>query len=270
MNRWVKNSLRFSLVTVGVVVLTSFTIDATDTFRGSQSALSILADRATDGSCPKGMVKIDGGNFCVDMYEAVPSQNCPVAEPRNVGETASNVNALECFPASKKDQLPWTNVTYTQAEALCAKAGKRLPKVDEWYRSALGTPDNQNACNINGSLRRTDQTQCVAGSGAYDMIGNVWEFVNGSVEDSVFKEQILPPEGYVETLADNGLAKTTTSTPQVVFNNDYFWSNPSGTYSVMKGGFHGSGPDAGIYTTHAAVKENFASAAIGFRCVLSL
>ena len=40
--RWVKHTVRFVVVTVGIVLLTSFTIDATDALRGSQTAKASL------------------------------------------------------------------------------------------------------------------------------------------------------------------------------------------------------------------------------------
>lgn len=262
--------LRFVLVTVGIIVLTSFTIDATDALRGSQSALSILADRATQEGCPAGMVSVADFGFCIDVYELSTSADCSAPTPRSSAESAQNVNNPDCLPESKTGVLPWTNVTVTQAKALCAKVGKRLPTSLEWYQAALGTPDTKQACNIAGDLSRTGSQSCISGAGVHDMIGNVWELIDGTISDGRLEDMQVPEEGYVDSVYDSGIARTTTSTPQIVYGNDYFWSDTSGVHALMRGGFHGSGPDAGVYTTHAAIDQNFASNAIGFRCAISL
>ena len=64
-----------------------------------------------------------------------------------------------------------------------------------------------------------------------------------------------------------GVAVMSTDTPDTAFYNDYIWSNPKGTYGIMRGGFYGSNADAGIYTLHAYTLPTTAGAAIGFRCV---
>src|SRR3989344_3194633 len=90
-------------------------------------------------------------------------------------------------PDSVKGGNPWVNLSETQAMTLCAKNGKRLPTPGEWYRAALGTPDtitNRNAeCAIglvgSGSALPTgSRSGCVSSFGAYDMVGNVWEWVD--------------------------------------------------------------------------------------------
>lgn len=270
MKGWVKQSLRFLLVTVGIVVLTSFTIDATDTFRGSQTALSIIAEQLTEEGCPLGMVRVADYGFCIDTFEVSASNGCPNREPKNSRDTAQNINELNCHPESSGSILPWTNVTLTQAQALCGKVGKRLPTPLEWYQASLGTPDNARVCNVSGALRAGQDSECRSGANAIDMIGNAWEFVDSIVDTGMVDELSLPEEGYVELVNEAGLPKVTSSTPQMTYNNDYFWSKPNGTYALVRGGFYGSGPDAGIYSAHAAIEQNFSSNAIGFRCAISL
>ncbi|MCA9365855.1 hypothetical protein KC723_03085 [Candidatus Kaiserbacteria bacterium] len=274
MNKRFKGGLRFILVTVGIVILTSFTIDATDTFRGSQSALSIIADRSFAPTCPSDMVKIDNGDekFCIDTFEVSAGEGCSIKNPSSVADTAININQKACLPESKKDTLPWTNISLHQAQVVCSKAGKYLATANDWYLAALGTPDTTD-CNINGSLSTTGEYQnCQSGVGAYDMVGNVWEMVAGEVVNGRYLDSNLPEEGYVETADQSGIARTTTSTPQVIYNEDYFWSeiNPNKVYAVMRGGFYGAKEDAGLYSVHTAIDVNFSGPAIGFRCALRL
>ena len=270
MPRFLKGGARFFLVTAGIIALTSFTIDATDMLSGSQSALGILADRAT-GNCPEGMVEVDGpdGLFCIDEFEVSVGPDCPNLSPRAGADTALNINNPACLPVSIDGGTPWTYVARHQAESLCAKAGKRLPNVSEWYIAALGTPDSK-SCNTNGNLRATSESLCRSGSGAYDMIGNVWELTSSVAQNGEVDGRNLPLEGYVSGVDERGVPNLSSSTASVSFNDDYVWTESEGEYAIMRGGFYGGGSDAGIYAVHAKIDLNFNSAAIGFRCAQSI
>jgi formylglycine-generating enzyme required for sulfatase activity len=102
------------------------------------------------------------------------------------------------------------------------------------------------------------------------MVGNVWELTTGEVLNGLIETAALPQSGYIAGIGQSGLASETTSTPQQLFNEDYFWSSATGTYAVMRGGYYGSRADGGLYSTQAAISNSFASAAVGFRCVKSL
>lgn len=275
MNRFLLRLFKTTLVILGIVILTSLSVDATDYLRGSQSALGLLADRATKASCTEGMVEVEmpGRSYiCMDTYEASPSSACDYINPVRVEETAINLANEECVPISIKSAVPWTNVAKPQAEQLCARAGKRLPTNAEWYVTAKGTPDNKTTCNIDGGeLRRTGGADnCASGVGAFDMVGNAWEWVSGTVDDGLVDGRRLPPEGYIASVDENGMPQVTTTTPQIVFNRDYLWSNTGGSRVMMRGGFYGSRDDAGIYTLQANGVQTFAGAAVGFRCAQSL
>ncbi len=273
MKGWIKNTLRFFAVTLGIIVLTSFSIDATSTLQGSNSALSIFADKVTKEKCPADMKSVSTGTgvFCIDSFEVSPGTDCSVQKPTSVIDTAQNSSDPKCLPVSEKDKSPWTYVAMPQAMQLCAKAGKRLPSASEWYQAALGTPDGLNTCNSVGSLAFTGAWEnCVSGSGASDMIGNVWEYIDGEVVDGKYTDRVLPGEGYVEQVDSDGIALETAEAPNVIYNNDYFWTRSDGRFVLMRGGFYGSKSDGGIYATHTQIDHGFASAATGFRCAKSL
>jgi hypothetical protein len=266
--KWVLRAIRFSAVTVGIVVLTSLGIDASQYLTGSQSALGILVDKATTGECPLGMVRVSNSDrsFCIDAYEAKVGDGCPRAAPATSDETAANIAVGTCSPQSVQDGEPWINVSFHQAKELCARAGKRLPTNEEWYRAALGTPSNSCAIKSSG-VQKSATNDCVSGVGAYDMVGNAWEWVDASVSDGLYSEVTLPSEGYVANADTAGMPTQTAAAPNQTFGSDYFWADPQGSYVMMRGGFYGSGEDAGLYAVHSKVDAAFSGNAISFRCV---
>jgi formylglycine-generating enzyme required for sulfatase activity len=267
-----RRGIQSVLVVCGVIALTSFSIDATDTLRSSQTALGIMASQVTTSNCPEDMTPVTQAetSFCIDRYESGVGDGCIVTEPRSPSETALNAVDADCGPVSQAAVMPWRFVTMPQAAQLCARVGKRLPTADEWYDAALGTADSER-CNEQGELATTGAyPECQSGSEAFDMIGNVWEFVQGDVVAGVTARRSLPPSGYVSEVDVDGLATKSTSTPQTIFNDDYLWSSATGTYALMRGGYYGSGSDGGLYSVHASIDRNFSSNAIGFRCAKSL
>lgn len=271
--------LRWVLVTVGVIALTSFTVDAT--LNGNSLSLSALGILATSVSeeigCPEGMIQLTGDlrNVCVDTYEASPGETCSVREVSNANHTRNNLNESSCAPVSEKSVVPWTFVTTHQARELCAKAGKRLITNREWYQAALGTPDAEGGekCNIASArpARTGEYSNCVSPSGTYDMIGNVWEWVEGSVSNGEYGGRTLPESGYVTNADSDGVVLTTDSdVPSIDFHSDYFWGSSEGEFGMLRGGFHGSHDDAGQYSLQAKTAQSFTGAAIGFRCARDL
>ncbi len=267
-----RRGIQFVLVTVGIVLLTSFSIDATDTLRSSQTALGIFAQGVVNEDCPAGMETVSTGElrFCIDTYEAGVGDTCIVAEPKSPSETALNAVDADCEVISQSAVLPWRFVTSLQAEQLCARVGKRLPTAQEWYQAALGTIDSAE-CNTAGTLQPSGKNEaCRSGSGAFDMVGNVWEFVQGGVLDGELNRNVLPGSGYVSAVNGSGVPTESSTTPQVIFNDDYIWSSAEGSFAVMRGGYYGSGSDGGLYSMHAMITRDFSSGAIGFRCAKSL
>ena len=269
--KWISGTFRFFVVTIGIIILTSLGIDATQYFEGSGSALSILTEEAIQDSCPVGTIELSPGGvgkFCIDEYEAGIGDDCSISDVGTVADSAVNVNDPACLPVSEYGLKPWTNVTYHQAAALCAKAGKRLANNSEWYAAALGTPDNIEYCNLDGIVRESSsESLCVSGLGVKDMIGNVWEFVDDKVSNGKFKDRDVPVTGYVLEVDGDGVALETGDDPRVEFNNDYFWSDNQGEKVMMRGGFYGSNLDAGVFAVHAGIDSSFSGEAIGFRCI---
>jgi len=180
------------------------------------------------------------------------------------------------MPVSVPNAQPWSNVTQPQAADLCARAGKRLLSPGEWYVTARGTPDsasgvNEEQCNI--SSNRADGPaptgtgmRCVSDAGAYDMVGNVWEWVDGVVVHGVWNDTPLPQTGYVQGVDMYGMPHLTGSAADERFNSDRLWSDAQSDTGLMRGGYYGSGSNAGVYAVYAASPVSFYGDAVGFRC----
>lgn len=113
---------------------------------------------------------------------------------------------------SKWDQtgMPMTAVTWDEAVTRCQKTGKRLPTEEEWEFAARGTDgriypwgnswdeDAANAAGGSSGIREVGYyKRGFSPFGAYDMVGNVWEWTS-----SDFKPY---PGGRVPTLAGSDL-----------------------------------------------------------------
>jgi hypothetical protein len=124
-------------------------------------------------NCPQGMVLVDlppgmqGRPFfktCVDKYE---------------------------YP-NKEGSLPQGNLSYTDAQQLCAQQGKRLCTAEEWqwtcssldaYTYPYGKTFDENRCNSDAShnLEASGaRINCFSRFGAFDMVGNIFEWVSTS------------------------------------------------------------------------------------------
>jgi formylglycine-generating enzyme required for sulfatase activity len=164
------------------------------------------------------------------------------------------------YAASVAGVLPSTCITWFQAEQACATAGKRLATNQEWQRAAAGSPDagaaddNATQCETGTEGLSTDpantgsRSACVSSWGAFDMVGNVWEWV-----------------------ADWGdLANGCTNWSATYGGDVSCVGGPGSGYSALpgalaRGGYWSDGTDAGVF---AAVGSDPSSAntATGFRC----
>lgn len=274
--------LRWIFVTLSVVGLTTLGINAFDNLDDPSKSLlgaAFVSISGSGGACSEGMVFVgtsDGG-FCIDMYEASASDDCPYADPQSKQQSDDNLSLTSCEAISKKDAPPWRNISRQQAELACARVQKRLPTSNEWYRAALGTPDadawGREDCNLdNVSASDPDKTgsreKCVSPAGTYDMIGNVWEWLQETVQNGAYQGTTLPENGYVKSITDGGVpVETNQDTPDPSFFNDYFWIERDGVRGIFRGGYWKSQSDGGQYSVNITVPPSFTGAAVGFRCV---
>jgi hypothetical protein len=246
-------------------------------------------------ACPSGMVA--SGSTCIDRYEAslwkITSRRCialvkaglPIPPDCLAGAVQLGINGVDytdaqcrfngggctsIFALSLPGVTPAHTINYFVAAAACRNSGKRLPSNAEWQAAALGTPDPwpqddpANQCNLEtaSTTLTGGRGKCVSDVGAYDMVGNVIEFV-----------------------ADWGALATTGANWDVFiagFGGDVsnMGGSPNGTIyglpgTTLRGGSFaiapnsgGTGERAGVY----AIDQNGApnsigdASAAGFRC----
>ena len=268
-----------SIVVISAILLTTLASKASDSFKVADVLQLAGVGQSNELlRCPPEMayVPTSQGGFCIDRFEVSTGKTCPFKTPTSAIQTNENIAVSTCEPDSVKGGNPWVNLSETQAMTLCAKNGKRLPTPGEWYRAALGTPDtitNRNAeCAIglvgSGSALPTgSRSGCVSSFGAYDMVGNVWEWVDADVREGSWKGGALPAEGYIAGVDSDGVPTETGTSSPIAFNGDYFFVEPIGVRGMFRGGYWGIDDTAGIYTINATIEHNFAGNAVGFRCV---
>lgn len=174
------------------------------------AGLAVLAAPAQAKKCPADSVQV--GSLCVDKYEASAWETTDATTIKNIkkgkvdavsdlalatqrgasgddyGPGCPDDGSTGCsnlYAVSLAGVTPSTSLTWFQAAAACANAGKRLLTNQEWTVAALGTPDpgaddGSSNCNTNSTLAVANtgsRSACVSTRGAFDMAGNVWEWV---------------------------------------------------------------------------------------------
>ena len=233
-------------------------------------------------TCPPDSVNV--GPTCVDTYEAsvwdlhgnatllsqVKAGTVTLSDLAGGGATqvSASSDCTPAFPASFDGTGNWTAplyavsvagvdptacATWFQAEQACRLSGKRLLTNQEWQAAAAGTPDSGSAddgsttcvTNSAGPANTGSRSNCKSNWGAFDMVGNVWEWVADWVPHSTacaswggFSDDVMCLVG-----AD------TTGGPGALF----------------RGGDWSDRADAGVFAVVPSGSPTV-SGAIGFRC----
>jgi formylglycine-generating enzyme required for sulfatase activity len=136
----------------------------------------------------------------------------------------------------------------------CRNAGKRLATNAEWQAAALGTPDpgtdnGTSDCNISTHtvVNTGSRSSCVSDVGAFDMVGNLWEWV-----------------------ADWGNLATGCQTWDAAHGNDVSCIGGNGTGglpgALFRGGNFDLGSFAGVFAAVGLFGPTDVGNSIGFRC----
>lgn len=262
-----------ALVVVGALVCSTLLIQASDTWRfGSSSLLGSVSDGF--GPCGEhaAQYRIDGALVCIDRYEASADEQCPYPEPNSPDENTSNVTSTQCRIHSAPGKPPLRFVTFAHAEQYCARVSKRLLTPREWYVAVRDVHDWSN-CVVDSPYNQpypTGSVDCANSQGVYDLIGNVWEWVDAQIVEGVYEGRSVPRSGYIQLADRDGVVLETGATSSALFDDVYALTNTSGVRGMIRGGYYGSGTDAGRYVQNLSVPLDISTAGIGFRCVRDL
>jgi formylglycine-generating enzyme required for sulfatase activity len=91
----------------------------------------------------------------------------------------------DIYAVSLAGVTPAAIATWFQAQTACANASKRLPSNAEWQMAVVGTPDpgpdngttDCNTTTIGNVVATGSRSNCVSAYGAFDMVGNLYEWV---------------------------------------------------------------------------------------------
>jgi len=171
----------------------------------------------------------------------------------NSGQNCSD----DIYAVSLPGVPPSANVTWFQAQAACKNARKRLPSNAEWQAAVIGTPDpgpdnGTTDCNTNSAFAAVStgsRSSCKSVDGAFDMVGNLYEWVADWVPRSTACGTWsggVSPTGDDQCLA----GAATTGEPG----------------ALLRGGYFIVGTDAGPLAVSGLNGPSVSSGLIGFRC----
>jgi Notch-like protein len=158
-------------------------------------------DTRLDEGAPDTMVHVVNGATDYYMY---------AYEASRPGATATDQGVAEHRSCSSPAVMPWRNVTYTEAAAACAAAGRRLCTEAEWqlgcegasgFEFPYGNTYNPTACNgrdndpdcagpdddyvvatgTRHGCPAPATSQCISPYGAFDLSGNLREWTSTAV-----------------------------------------------------------------------------------------
>jgi formylglycine-generating enzyme required for sulfatase activity len=202
--------------------------------------------------------KIQQGKATAALLAAAGATQLGVVGDDYAPCTDNGQNCLDdIYAVSLPGVTPSADLTWFQAQAACENARKRLPTSAEWQAAVIGTPDpgldnGTTDCNTDafgGSVATGSRTSCKSARGAYDMVGNVDEWVADWVPRSAACgtwSASVSPTGDLQCL---GGAAT--------------MGEPG---ALLRGGDFGFGDDAGPLTVDGTREPSEAYDVIGFRC----
>jgi hypothetical protein len=161
----------------------------------------------------------------------------------------------DIYAVSLPGVTPSTSMTWFQAQEACTNSGKRLPSNAEWQAAANGTPDpgpdnGTTDCNTASTFAVAttgSRSTCVSARGAFDMVGNLYEWV----ADWVPVSTECPGWGGFsnDEMCLSGASTTAT-----------------GPGALIRGGFYSNGAYAGPLAINGGNQPSSSGSNVGFRC----
>ena len=166
--------------------------------------------------------------------------------------------ANDIYAVSLPAEIPSSRITWFQAQEACANSGKRLPTNAEWQTGANGSPDpgpDNGATDCNSATGTASPTgsrsSCVSARGAFDMVGNVAEWVADWAPRSA---QCTGWGGFSDDgMCFAGASETGTGPGALV---------RGGSFSFASFG----GPTAGPLSINGTLQPTAGNVFVGFRC----
>ena len=230
-----------------------------------------MGSDSSDPSGEKPEYQVDLDAFWIDQTEVTNKQYaaCVSGAGCTPPSNTSSYTRSSYYGNTEFDEFPVIYVDWNQANAYCSWAGRELPTEAQWEKAARGTDaniypwgndtPNKDLLNYNREVGDTTKVGSYETGksfyGAYDMAGNVWEWVSS----------LNVPYPYDAT---DGRENLDSSDPRVLRGGSWYgdygggyvrsafrnWSNSA--YSVRSAFRNGSGP-ADSYLD------------LGFRCARS-
>ncbi len=216
------------------------------------SVWEIASDNATL------IAKVKGGSVTLDDLQAAgATQRGAGADDYTCSDTSNDCNAKE-YAVSVAGVIPARFVTWFQAQQFCRLAGKRLVANAEWQAAAAGTPDDAPCVVDDSAPGLTGTAGCVSNAGAFDMVGNVSEWVGDwSLPANSCSSGLYEPRDDNCMMID-WIGGLVVPGPAALIRGGYF--SPGGGVSVYVG------RDAGVFAVNSLHQPSFTSLALGFRC----
>jgi hypothetical protein len=247
--------------------------------------LTATAVQAQVPRCTKDMSR--AGSICMDVYEAsvwsIPASATSLLKKVQKGRaTAADLlhGAATQLGVAGDDYAPCTDngqtscgdiyavsiagvtpsafITWFQAQRACANSQKRLPRNGEWQQAVAGSPDpggdnGTTDCNTSSAFAAVNtgaRRGCVSTFGNFDMVGNVYEFV----EDWMPLSTAYPSWGDFSNDVQCFAGASTTS------------GNTPGPGVLIRGGFFFYGSAAGAFAISGLARPTMSTYTVGFRC----
>lgn len=214
-------------------------------------------------TCPPDSVLV--GTTCIDKYEASVWQTANAAVIAKIkdgtvtfadlsgagaillGQSSGDLAAAGCpatgngcinfYAVSVSGVFPSRFMNWFQAAAAARNSGKHLPSNEEWQAAAFGTPDGT-PCVVTGGVGVTGTVGCISDVGAFDMVGNLWEWVADWARLGFCFSPIFSGTGDLHCFFAAG---------------------------VRRGGSFEDGAGAGVFAIHGISTTTSSGAEIGFR-----
>ena len=204
-----------------------------------------------------------------------PSSSCSPVYPANFPNDGNWTPVLGSSPPSPgvyavsiSGVHPSACVTWFQANQACLLSGKRLLTNHEWQGAAAGTPDpgtdnGTSDCNISAAgdaVNTGSRSNCKSSWGAFDMVGNVTEWVADWADRSV---------NCTDWTSQTGIAGGDFSCfggPGTTGNAGETGNFNSIPGALIRGGSFRYGANAGVFAVRADGIPSDSSLLLGFRC----